>query len=135
MDFDDTLTISAFGMKAQSQRMRVIAENIANADSVANSPDENPYRRKLVTFRNALDREMGVNLVKVDKVKFDESDFGKKFDPTHPAADDKGYIKTTNVRTIVETMDMRQAQRTYQANVNTIESVRAMATQTLELLR
>jgi len=129
------MLISASGMKAQSTRMRVISENLANSNSVASTPNEDPYRRKLVTFDNVLNRELGIDEVKVDKVEFDASDFGKRYDPGHPGADGQGYVKTTNVQTIIEAMDMTQARRTYQANLNVIEAVKTMSMRTVSLLQ
>ena len=134
MDFSKGMYISAAGMRAQSMRMRVIAENIANQNSTASEGGE-PYRRKLVNFMNILDRELGVNVVEVKNVTFDQAAFGRKFDPGHPMADGQGYIATTNVKGMVETMDMKDAQRTYQANVSAIEASKKMMLQTIELLK
>lgn len=130
-----SMLISASGLKAQTTRMRIIAENLANSNSVASTPDQDPYRRKLVTFDNVLDRELGIEQVKVDKVEFDKSDFGKRYDPGHPGANAQGYVSTTNVRSMIEAMDMTQARRTYQANLNAIEAVKSMSIRTLSLLR
>lgn len=135
MDLQDSMMISAAGLRAQSIRMRVIAENIANQDSIANGPGDTPYRRKIVNFKNELDRELGVETVQVDKVSFDQSDFGRKYDPGHPAADATGYITTSNVTGIIEAMDMRQAQRTYEANLNAIETSKNMLLRTIEILK
>ncbi|MFQ5346476.1 MAG: flagellar basal body rod protein FlgC [Rhodothalassiaceae bacterium] len=135
MELQKSMLISAAALKAQTLRMRVIAENLANQDSEAASPNEDPYRRKLVTFRNVLDRALGIEKVAVEKVIFDQSDFGSRYDPGHPAADANGYVKTTNVEGLIEAMDMTQAQRTYQANLNAIDAVKSMAVRTLELLR
>lgn len=135
MQLSDSLAIAAAGMKAQGDRLRVVAENIANADSTGRTPDEQPYRRKLVIFQNVLDKEMGVETVKVAKRTFDMSAFRKKYDPNHPAADDQGYIQLPNVSSIVEMMDMREARRGYEANLNVVEVSKAMLTRTLELLR
>ena len=135
MDFEQNFAISAAGLRAQSLRMRIIAENLANQDSVAASPTEDPYRRKLVSFRNTLDRELGVETVELGPVSYDQGAFGRKYDPGHPSADPDGYIRTTNVRGIIESMDMRDAQRSYQANVSAIEASKKMMLQTIELLR
>lgn len=134
-DLMKAMQISASGLKAQSTRMRVIAENLANAGSEASTPGEDPYRRKMVTFSNVLDRDLGVDTVRVKKVGFDLTDFGTRFDPGHPGADQDGYVKTTNVASMIEAMDMGQAQRTYQANINTIEAIKSMSMRTLEILR
>lgn len=135
MDLKQAMMASASGLQAQSTRMRVISENLANAGTQASEPGGDPYRRKLITFKAELDRANEVTLVKSDKVVHDQSDFGKKYDPGNPAADQEGYIKTTNVNSMVEMMDMQQAQRSYRSNLNAMESARRMASQTVELLR
>jgi len=134
-DLSNTMLISASGLKAQSQRMRVIAENMANANSTGKTPGDDPYRRQIPTFANVLDREIGAHLVEVKRVVPDRSEFGLRYDPNHPAADDKGYVKTPNVNGLIEAMDMRQAQRSYEANLNVLDSARTMAARTLELLK
>ncbi len=135
MPLSDTLQIAAAGMKAQDDRLRIVAENIANATATAQTPDGEPYRRKTVTFQNALDKELGVETVRVVKRGQDMSDFKKKFEPSHPAADAQGYVLYPNVDTIVEMMDMQEARRTYEANLNVVQVWKAMLSQTLELLR
>ncbi|MBL4837346.1 MAG: flagellar basal body rod protein FlgC [Kordiimonadaceae bacterium] len=135
MDLEKAMLASAAGLRAQSVRMRVISENIANQASVASEPGADPYRRKIITFQTEPDRATGVELVKVSGVDLDQKEFGKKYDPGNPAADKSGYIKTSNVNGMIELMDMRQAQRTYQSNLNALEASRRMATMTLELLR
>lgn len=134
MDLGKGMMVSAAGLRAQSLRMRVIAENIANQESTATEGGE-PYRRKLVSFQNVLDRELGANTVKVTGVVIDQTPFGSKFDPGHPMADADGYVATTNVKGIMESMDMKDAQRSYQANVSAIEASKKMLMQTIELLR
>jgi flagellar basal-body rod protein FlgC len=131
----DTLQISAAGMRAQGDRLRAIAENIANANSTATTPGGDPYRRKVVVFQNVLDKELGVQTVKVAKRTFDMSSFSKKYDPTHPAADEQGYVLYPNVNPIIEMTDMREARRGYEANINVIEASKSMLTQTLQLLK
>lgn len=131
----DTLKIAAAGMKAQGDRLRIIAENIANADSTSNVPGGEPYRRKVIVFQNMLDKELGAETVKIAKRTFDMSEFRKKYDPTHPAADELGYVLYPNVNSIVEMMDMREARRGYEANLNVVEVSKAMLTRTLDLLR
>jgi flagellar basal-body rod protein FlgC len=135
MDLYKSMAISAAGMRAQSVRMRVISENLANADSTAADPGGDPYRRKTISFKNHMDRQMGVDLVEVSKIGEDPSKFGRKYDPGHPAADADGYVSTPNVNSLVELMDMRQAQRTYQANVSSVEAAKAMMMRTIDLLR
>lgn len=135
MDLMKSIMISAAGIRAQSFRIRIISENIANANSTAASADEDPYRRKVLSFRNEIDRELGVDLVKINKVGRDMGKFGRRFDPGNPAADADGYIRTPNVNTLIETMDMRQALRAYEANLNAIKASKQMMMRTLELLR
>jgi flagellar basal-body rod protein FlgC len=135
MGFEKSLILSAAGLKAQGDRLRVIAENLANSKSAADTPGGDPYQRRLVTFKNVLDRENGVNTVKVDRIRRDETDFPLKYDPTHPGANEQGYVKMPNVNSIVELMDMREAQRSYEANLNMIEVSKSMLARTLDLLR
>ena len=135
MDLQESMMVSAAGLRAQSIRMRVIAENIANQDSIASGPGDTPYRRKIINFKNMVDRETGLSTVQADKITFDQSDFGQKYDPGHPAANANGYITTSNVQGMIEAMDMRQAQRTYEANLRVIQASRAMLQQTIEILR
>jgi flagellar basal-body rod protein FlgC len=135
MDLTKSLKISAAGMEAQSARMRTIAENLANADSLADAPGVEPYRRKVLTFKNALDRATGAELVRADRVTRDRSDFQKRFDPSHPGADAEGYVLAPNVNSLIEVMDMRQAQRSYEANLNVIEVSKTMILRTIDLLR
>jgi len=135
MDLQKAMMASASGLRAQSIRMRVISENIANQNSVASGPGEDPYRRKIVTFQTELDRAEGVELVKAGKIAYDQKAFGQKYDPGNPAADPAGYVKQSNVNGLIEMMDMKQAQRTYQSNLNALEASRRLATMTLELLR
>jgi flagellar basal-body rod protein FlgC len=135
MGFEKSLILSAAGMKAQGERLRVIAENMANGDSAATAPGGDPYRRKMVTFQNVLDRELNMKLVGVDRVVEDKTELPLKFDPTHPGANEDGYVKMPNVNTLVELMDMREAQRSYEANLNMIEVSKSMLSRTLDLLR
>jgi flagellar basal-body rod protein FlgC len=135
MNLMESLTISAAGMRAQGQRLRVVAENLANADSVSEVPEGDPYRRKTISFRNALDRELGMETVQVSKVGVDPSDFRMKYDPGNPAADAKGYVKLPNVNSLIEMNDMREAQRSYEANLRAIEVARTMLQRTIDLIR
>ncbi len=130
-----TLRISTAGMKAQGTRLRVISENVANADSLPTSPDGVPYRRKVITFRNELDRTIGVEKVLVDKIGIDKSSFPRKYDPSHPAANAEGYVLTPNVNSLMEMMDMREAQRSYEANMSVIKSSKIMLQGTIALMR
>ena len=135
MDLMESLMISAAGMRAQGQRLRVVAENLANADSVSEVPGGDPYRRKTISFKNQLDRELGLETVQVGKVGEDPSDFRMKYDPGNPAADAKGYVKLPNVDSLIEALDMKEAQRAYEANLNVIETQRAMEIRTLDILK
>lgn len=134
-DLSNAVKIANSGMKAQSKRMRVISENLANADSLPSKAGEDPYRRKVVTFKNEFDRALGANRVQVDKIINDESDFVAKLDPSHPAADADGYVMTPNVNPIVEMMDMREAQRSYEANLQSLETARDMMRSALSILQ
>lgn len=135
MDLMESLMISAAGMRAQGQRLRVVAENLANADSVSEVPGGDPYRRKTISFKNQLDRELGLATVQVGKVGEDPSDFRMKYDPGNPAADGKGYVKLPNVNSLIEMSDMREAQRSYEANLKAIEVARSMLQRTIDLIR
>jgi flagellar basal-body rod protein FlgC len=135
MDLMESLMISAAGMRVQGERLRVVAENISNADSVSEVPGGDPYRRKTISFRNALDRELGLETVQVQKVGLDQSDFKIKYDPGNPAADAKGYVKLPNVNALIEMTDMREAQRSYEANLRAIEVARTMLQRTIDLIR
>lgn len=135
MDLLKSLRVSASGLHAQSARMRVIAENLANADSAAKTPGGDPYQRRIPTFKAVFDKELGAYNVKIGKIEMDQSDFITKYEPGHPAADDKGYVKYPNVNALIETVDMREAQRTYEANLNVITATRQMLGKTLDILR
>ncbi len=135
MDLDRALAISASGMRAQASRLRVVAENIANRDSTGETPGSDPYRRRVVTFQNRLDRSVGAQTVDVRRVATDQSEFPQRFDPGHPAADARGYVRTPNVDSIIEMMDMQEAQRSYSANLGVLETTRGMITRTIESLR
>ena len=135
MDLLKALNLSAAGMRAQGTRIRVIAENVANAESTASAPGEAPYRRKLVTFENALDRELDLELVRVKAITLDRGEFGRRFEPDHPAADADGYVLTPNVKVLMEMADMREAQRGYEANLQVIRASRSMLQRTIDILR
>lgn len=134
-DLLKTFSISSAGMRVQGARLRVISQNIANADSLAQDPNGKPYRRQTITFRNELDRAVGLDTVRVNKVRPDMSEFGRRYEPSHPAADADGYVLTPNVNRLVEMTDMREAQRSYEANLNVIKSSRAMLMSTIDVLR
>jgi flagellar basal-body rod protein FlgC len=135
MDLDRALRISAAGMQVQSARLRVVAENLANRDSTGESPGADPYRRKTVTFAARLEPGAGAAVVQVRRVGTDPSEFPLRHEPSHPAADARGYVKTPNVNSLIEMMDMREAQRSYSANLAVLEVTRGMLTRTIEALR
>lgn len=136
MQIINAIGISASGMHAQGDRLRVIAENIANADTAATQPNEDPFRRKTVLFKNVMDKELGAQTVQAAKIGEDKSTpFRLKFMPDHPGADENGYVKLPNINTLIEVMDMREAQRSYEANLGMIEIARGMLGRTLDLLR
>lgn len=134
-DLLKTFQISSAGMRVQGARLRVISQNIANVNSLAQDANGKPYRRQIITFKNELDRAVGLDTVRVKKVRPDMSDFGKRYEPNHPAADADGYVLTPNVNTLVEMSDMREAQRSYEANLNVIKSSRSMLMSTIDVLR
>ena len=136
MELIKAMSVAAKGMRAQGIRMRVISENIANANTTGMTADELPYQRQLVTFKNVLDRQTGVSSVKVDKIiKDTRTDFRLKYDPNHPAANSKGYVMLPNVNPLIEMMDMKEAQRSYEANLGIIDMTRSMLNRAIELLR
>jgi|SRR3990172_11532681 len=134
MDLLNAMSQAAKGMKAQGVRMRVISENLANADTTASSPDQLPYQRKIVSFKSALNRANGQQEVAVDRIVSTKAEFISKHEPGHPAADKNGYIKTPNINPMVEMMDMREAQRSYEANLGVIDMAKSMLMRTLDLL-
>ena len=135
MDLTKALAISARGMDAQTTRLRVIAENLANQASTGDAPGADPYRRKTVTFDQRMDKAIGTATVHVKEIGTDKSPFPSRYDPSHPAADASGYVHTPNVSSFVEVMDMREAQRSYSANLNVMEVSRSMLTRTIDMLK
>jgi flagellar basal-body rod protein FlgC len=135
MDFIKSIAIASTGMRAEAGRMRIISENIANSDSTATTPGGDPYRRRIVTFRTELDRELGANVVALGRVATDPSDFRIKHEPDNPAADAKGDVKYPNVNSLIEMTDLRDAQRSYEANLNVITATRRMLQRTLDILK
>lgn len=129
-----TMRIAASGLQAQSLRVRMTAENIANANSMAASPGADPYQRKTIVFESKFDRALGANLVSIKRIGTDPSPFGEVYNPSHPSANADGYMKTPNVNTLIEMSDMREASRSYDANLKVIEQARSMAANTLSLL-
>ncbi|MBW4035799.1 MAG: flagellar basal body rod protein FlgC [Proteobacteria bacterium] len=134
MEFGTSLAISASGISAQSARLRVIAENLANANSTGQTPGSNPYRRQTITFQDAYNQKLNANLVTVANIGTDSSSFPTKYDPSNPAANAQGYVKLPNVNSFVELMDMQQAERSYDANLSVMNATRGMLTRTLGLI-
>ena len=132
MDFLKSMAIAASGLQAQNGRMRVISENIANADSTAQRPGGNPYRRKIPTFRAEVDRALDAQVVGMGRCARTRPTSASKYEPGHPAADDNGYVKYPNVNSLIEMTDMREAQRSYEANLNVIGATRRMIQRTLD---
>ena len=135
MDFIKSIAIAASGLRAQAGRMRIISENIANADSTASAPGAEPYRRKIPTFHAELDRTLDAQVVTLGRVATDQSDFRTKYEPGNPAADPSGNVRYPNVNSLIEMTDMRDAQRSYEANVSVISATRRMVQRTLDILK
>lgn len=127
--------IAVTGMKVQAERLKVIAQNMANVDSVSSQPGGEPYRRQVVSFENYLDKKNDAQMVKVDKIVQDMSQFNRKYDPNHPGADAEGYVLLPNVNPLVEMMDMKEAQRAYDANMNMMKTAREMNSAVLDILK
>jgi flagellar basal-body rod protein FlgC len=134
-DFVRSMGIATSGLRAQAGRMRVISENIANADSTAATSGGDPYRRKVPSFSSALDRTLDAQVVTLGRIRPDNSAFHVKYEPGNPAADATGNVKYPNVNPLVEMTDMREAQRSYEANLNIIGATRRMIQRTLDILK
>lgn len=135
MDLLKSIAVATSGLRSQSGRMRIIAENLANADSGPERAGADPYRRKIPTFQRRVDRELEAQVVDLGRVQRDQSAFRTKFEPGNPVADAEGNVRMPNVNSLVETMDMREAQRSYEANLNLISSTRRMIQRTIDILR
>jgi flagellar basal-body rod protein FlgC len=135
MDLNRAIGVAAAGLKAQAGRMRIIAENIANADSTARTPGGEPYRRKVPTLKASFDDALAAQVVTLGRVERDRSDFGVRHEPGHPLADARGDVLMPNVNPLIEQMDMREAQRSYEANLNMVGAARRMISRTLDILR
>jgi flagellar basal-body rod protein FlgC len=134
-DLNQALNVSATGMDVQTTRLRVIAENIANQDTTGSSPGADPYRRKTITFESTMDRAAGVETVRVKNIATDGSELPLRYDPANPASDPQGYVKTPNVNSFIEVMDMREAERSYSANLSVMQATRSMLNKTIDLLK
>jgi flagellar basal-body rod protein FlgC len=135
MDFLKSLAIAASGLRAQAGRMRIISENIANADSTASAPGADPYRRKIPTFTSELDRSLDAQVVALGNTQNDSSAFQVKYEPGNPSADQNGNVKYPNVNSLMEMADMREAQRSYEANINVVTATRRMIQRTIDILK
>jgi len=127
--------IASAGLQAQSLRMRVVAENLANARSTGSTPGADPYARKTVQFAAELDRASGASRVRVKSIGVDHSPFTTEYDPGNPAADANNQVKLPNVNPLIEMADMREASRGYEANLQMIKQARSMVAMTLDLLK
>lgn len=134
MDISSTLNISASGLAAQGNRLQIIAQNLANADSTGTTPGSDPYQRRTISFQNQVDSQTGAELVGVAEVGHDTTPFPLKYDPSNPAANAQGYVKLPNVNSFVELMDMQQAERSYDADLSVMQMTRSMVSRTLGLL-
>jgi flagellar basal-body rod protein FlgC len=130
-----SIKIAGAGLEAQSTRLRIISENVANSQSTANTPGGDPYARKTVSFDNVMDRTAGLSLVRVKNIGLDDTPFAVEQDPGNPAADEKGFVKTPNVNILVELADMREANRTYEANLQVAKQSSDLMSQTVALLK
>ena len=130
-----SLKVAASGLEAQSTRIRIVSENLANARSTGDTPGADPFRRKTVTFAAELDRASGASLVEVERLGFDEGEFSTEYDPGNPAANADGVVKMPNVNMLVEMADMREANRSYEANLQSIKQSRDLISATIDLLR
>lgn len=135
MDFSDTMGISAAGMRAQAKRLQVAAENLANKETTGTKAGADPYRRKTITFKETLNRTSGVSSVDIKDIGQDQTPFETRYDPSHPAADANGLVKMPNVNEMVEILDTHEAQRSYEANLNTMQITRSMLTRTINLMK
>jgi len=135
MDLSKSMTVAASGMRAQTDRMKVIAENIANANSTSPVKGGDPYRRKIATVTQNFDSELGATLVNAGKPLTDKSDFKSQYDPGNPNADKQGYVKLPNVDSLVEIMDMRDAERSYEADLQMMQTTKQMMAGTVDLLK
>lgn len=127
--------LSSAGLEAQSARLRVISENVANAQSTGRTPGSDPYARKTITFKTELDRALGAASVAVKQIGQDTAPFPVEYDPGNPAADENGMVKKPNVNMLLEMADMREANRSYQANLQMMKQARAMISATIDLMR
>ncbi|WP_163851577.1 flagellar basal body rod protein FlgC [Pseudooceanicola aestuarii] len=129
------LSVAASGMRAQGERLKVVSENVANAASSGSTPGADPYQRKVISFAEMVDRDSGASMVEVADITRDTTEFELRYDPSHPAADPDGFVKVSNVQTVMEMSNMREASRSYEANLNMFETARRMRSSLLDLLK
>ena len=134
-ELSGAMKIAASGLDVQSRRLRVVSENLANANSTGTTPGADPYSRKTISFKSELDRASGQELVRVASIDQSRAPFRVQYDPSHPAADEKGNVKLPNVSVLVELSDMREANRAYEANLQIVKQVREMTSMLIDLLR
>ena len=134
-DLTASLGVSASGMDVQASRLRVIAENLANQNTTGPGPGADAYRRRVISFQNRLDKTLGAETVRIKRVDTDKTEQPLRYEPGNPAADKGGYVKTPNVNSFVELMDMRDAERSYSANLQVMSATRLMLNRTIELLK
>ncbi len=134
-ELDGAMSISAAGMDAQAARLRVVSQNLANQDTTAAVPGAEPYRRRTITFQSVMDETAGGETVQVKNIDVDPSNLPQKYDPSNPAADAQGYVKLPNVNSFMEIMDMREAERSYNANLSVMQASRSMANKTIDILK
>ena len=133
-DFSTSMTVAASGMRAQSDRMKIIAQNLANANSTSPAANGDPYRRQIATVKSEFDRQLNATVVTSGKPVSDMTDFRLQYDPGNPAADKQGYVKMPNVNSLVEIMDMREAQSSYEADLTVMDATKTMLARTVDLL-
>jgi flagellar basal-body rod protein FlgC len=134
-ELNGAMIISAAGMDVQAERLRVVAQNLANQDTTAAMPGADPYRRRTISFEAVMDTTAGGETVKVKDIGTDRTAFPQKYDPANPAADSQGYVKLPNVNSFMEIMDMREAERSYNANLSVMQASRSMANRTIDILK
>lgn len=135
MDFSASMAVAASGMRVQAERMKTISENIANANSASATAGGEPYRRKIATVTTDFDRELNATLVRSGQPVADMSEFRSQYDPGNPLADKQGYVKLPNVNSLTEIMDMREAQRSYEADLSVMDATKSMLSRTVDLLK
>jgi len=130
-----SIRIAASGLSAQSMRLQIVSENLANAHATASRPGGEPYARKTISFETVLDDAVGSGELRVGAIGRDHAPFRTELDPGHPAADERGYVKLPNVNPLIELADMREANRSYQTNLQVVRQARDLISMTIDLLK